>query len=254
MKLSPDSVLRSSRCAELSHRPCLRHVRKRDSSKGQSDFQCHGRVQRLQTRWHSAYTPTTPANSPSEFRQNGSELFHQRMSRPFRRTMYESNRMTDPSTSHSHQSATTSLVARVSGAKRSFSSDSPKAKGLERLRAFMKKDAERDRDGVAPPPRYGPGPPVFGSKQRSQAQWESKRHEDQGQVVDLRPAVILGQKNEFPIRTRFAPSPTGYMHLGSLRTALFNNLISMASLNGGAFVLRIEDTDQVGEHQILKKA
>ncbi|KAM4062297.1 tRNA synthetases class I (E and q), catalytic domain-containing protein [Hirsutella rhossiliensis] len=55
--------------------------------------------------------------------------------------------------------------------------------------------------------------------------------------------TILGQSSDLPIRARFAPSPTGYLHLGSLRTALFNNLVSRAS-KGGAFVLRIEDTDQ----------
>lgn len=43
-------------------------------------------------------------------------------------------------------------------------------------------------------------------------------------------------------RTRFAPSPTGYMHIGNLRTALYEYLI--AKSNGGSFILRIEDTDQ----------
>ena len=43
-------------------------------------------------------------------------------------------------------------------------------------------------------------------------------------------------------RTRFAPSPTGYMHIGNLRTALYEYLI--AKRDGGQFVLRIEDTDQ----------
>ncbi|CAF4896607.1 unnamed protein product [Pieris macdunnoughi] len=43
-------------------------------------------------------------------------------------------------------------------------------------------------------------------------------------------------------RVRFAPSPTGYLHLGGLRTALYNNLF--AKSRRGAFVLRIEDTDQ----------
>lgn len=43
------------------------------------------------------------------------------------------------------------------------------------------------------------------------------------------------------IRTRFAPSPTGHLHLGGIRTALFNYLF--AKKNGGAFILRIEDTD-----------
>ena len=44
------------------------------------------------------------------------------------------------------------------------------------------------------------------------------------------------------IRTRFAPSPTGYMHIGNLRTALYEYLI--AKSEGGKFILRIEDTDQ----------
>ncbi len=44
-----------------------------------------------------------------------------------------------------------------------------------------------------------------------------------------------------PIRVRFAPSPTGYLHVGGARTALFNYLF--AKKHGGAFILRIEDTD-----------
>ena len=44
------------------------------------------------------------------------------------------------------------------------------------------------------------------------------------------------------IRTRFAPSPTGRMHVGNLRTALYAYLI--AKHEGGDFILRIEDTDQ----------
>lgn len=44
------------------------------------------------------------------------------------------------------------------------------------------------------------------------------------------------------VRTRFAPSPTGYMHVGNLRTALYTYLI--ARHLGGKFILRIEDTDQ----------
>lgn len=44
------------------------------------------------------------------------------------------------------------------------------------------------------------------------------------------------------VRTRFAPSPTGYMHVGNLRTALYTYLI--ARKHGGKFILRIEDTDQ----------
>ena len=44
------------------------------------------------------------------------------------------------------------------------------------------------------------------------------------------------------VRTRFAPSPTGYMHVGNLRTALYTYLIARSQ--GGKFILRIEDTDQ----------
>ncbi|MBT4367230.1 glutamate--tRNA ligase, partial [Candidatus Peregrinibacteria bacterium] len=47
------------------------------------------------------------------------------------------------------------------------------------------------------------------------------------------------------MRTRFAPSPTGLLHVGGLRTALFNYLI--AKKTGGTFILRIEDTDQERE-------
>lgn len=45
-------------------------------------------------------------------------------------------------------------------------------------------------------------------------------------------------------RLRFAPSPTGYLHIGGLRTALYNHLLARQS--GGKWILRIEDTDQVG--------
>jgi len=45
-----------------------------------------------------------------------------------------------------------------------------------------------------------------------------------------------------PVRVRFAPSPTGYLHIGGARTALFNWLF--ARHHGGIFVLRVEDTDQ----------
>ncbi|MBP9184206.1 MAG: glutamate--tRNA ligase, partial [Fuscovulum sp.] len=45
-----------------------------------------------------------------------------------------------------------------------------------------------------------------------------------------------------PVVTRFAPSPTGYIHVGNLRTALMNYLIARKS--GGTFILRLDDTDQ----------
>ena len=47
------------------------------------------------------------------------------------------------------------------------------------------------------------------------------------------------------VRTRFAPSPTGYMHIGNLRTALYAYLV--AKHDNGDFILRIEDTDQARE-------
>ncbi len=45
-----------------------------------------------------------------------------------------------------------------------------------------------------------------------------------------------------PIRVRFAPSPTGFLHVGGARTAIYNDLLRQRL--GGAFVLRIEDTDR----------
>lgn len=50
-----------------------------------------------------------------------------------------------------------------------------------------------------------------------------------------------------PVRVRFAPSPTGYLHIGGARTALFNWLY--ARHTGGTFILRIEDTDQARNSQ-----
>ena len=52
--------------------------------------------------------------------------------------------------------------------------------------------------------------------------------------------------------TRFAPSPTGYLHIGGLRTALFSYLWAKKHANngkGGQFVLRIEDTDKARNSQ-----
>ncbi|KAI8889990.1 glutamyl-tRNA synthetase [Backusella circina FSU 941] len=55
---------------------------------------------------------------------------------------------------------------------------------------------------------------------------------------------VLGKRflHTAPARVRFAPSPTGQLHLGGLRTALYNYLL--AKKTGGQFILRIEDTDQ----------
>jgi glutamyl-tRNA synthetase len=72
------------------------------------------------------------------------------------------------------------------------------------------------------------------------------------QARSLRNAIQLRQSSglterrgnvpDSPARTRFAPSPTGNLHLGSIRTALFNYLL--ARKTKGQFLLRLEDTDQ----------
>jgi len=54
------------------------------------------------------------------------------------------------------------------------------------------------------------------------------------------------------VRTRFAPSPTGYLHVGGARTALFNWLF--ARKHGGTFVLRVEDTDEARNTEPAKQA
>ena len=53
--------------------------------------------------------------------------------------------------------------------------------------------------------------------------------------------------NTFMIRTRFAPSPTGSLHIGGVRTALFS--WAFAKKNNGSFVLRIEDSDNIRSTQ-----
>ncbi|RYD20469.1 MAG: glutamate--tRNA ligase [Verrucomicrobiaceae bacterium] len=54
------------------------------------------------------------------------------------------------------------------------------------------------------------------------------------------------------VRTRFAPSPTGYLHVGGARTALFNLLF--ARKHGGVFVLRVEDTDEARNTEAARQA
>jgi glutamyl-tRNA synthetase len=59
--------------------------------------------------------------------------------------------------------------------------------------------------------------------------------------LDIRHSTVDSSVTE-PVRVRFAPSPTGYLHVGGARTALFNWLY--ARHTGGQFLLRIEDTDR----------
>ncbi|KAH7350099.1 mitochondrial glutamyl-tRNA synthetase [Plectosphaerella cucumerina] len=85
--------------------------------------------------------------------------------------------------------------------------------------------------------------------QTCRSQW-SRNHSTarkgglQGLRSKLQPksSNALHELPKTPARTRFAPSPTGYLHLGSLRTALYNWLLARAT--GGQFIIRIEDTDQ----------
>lgn len=59
-------------------------------------------------------------------------------------------------------------------------------------------------------------------------------------LVSKKPSTNIHPKQ--PVKTRFAPSPTGMLHMGSLRTAIYNYLL--AKNTGGQFILRLEDTDQ----------
>lgn len=85
-------------------------------------------------------------------------------------------------------------------------------------------------------------------------------------VLRLRPLPLLYRQARFcsshssprpppsaahPPTLRFAPSPTGYLHLGGLRTALFNHLL--ARKLGGKWLLRIEDTDQVSRAHLCRR-
>src|ERR671937_851723 len=54
-----------------------------------------------------------------------------------------------------------------------------------------------------------------------------------------------------PVRVRFAPSPTGYLHVGGARTAIYNDLLRQSL--GGAFVLRIEDTDRARSDEAMTR-
>src|ERR1700730_13715558 len=65
--------------------------------------------------------------------------------------------------------------------------------------------------------------------------------------VALKVALRIDSTMSSSVRVRFAPSPTGFLHVGGARTALFNWLF--ARHNQGTFVLRIDDTDKSRERQ-----
>ncbi len=71
---------------------------------------------------------------------------------------------------------------------------------------------------------------------------QGKVNSSTGRESDKRSTEVKSSTTIAKPRCRFAPSPTGYAHLGSLRTALYNFLL--AESLGGEFILRIEDTDQ----------
>lgn len=70
---------------------------------------------------------------------------------------------------------------------------------------------------------------------------------DQGGTPSATPSTAAAPVTGSAVVTRFAPSPTGFLHLGGARTALFNWLF--ARHHGGKFLLRIEDTDRVRSTQ-----
>ncbi|KAG7192158.1 Glutamate--tRNA ligase mitochondrial [Scheffersomyces spartinae] len=79
--------------------------------------------------------------------------------------------------------------------------------------------------------------PTTISRHYSKFTLKKKKTKKQGNIIET-----TSVQPTSPARTRFAPSPTGYLHLGSLRTALYNYLLAKST--GGQFLLRLEDTDQ----------
>ena len=108
-----------------------------------------------------------------------------------------------------------------------------------RSRPILKIRSERFGSGAGERRSAG----TFSMRDRLSSQKARSKGENQGAQARTIP-YVLGQSTKKPLRTRFAPSPTGYLHLGSLRTALFNKLAALAS-DGGSFILRLEDTDRV---------
>lgn len=77
---------------------------------------------------------------------------------------------------------------------------------------------------------------------RLMGRWGAQVVSKPRQTGQLRTLFASLKGSSLPV-LRFAPSPTGQLHLGGLRTALFNHLF--AKKFGGRWILRIEDTDQV---------
>ncbi|KPM34723.1 hypothetical protein AK830_g11848 [Neonectria ditissima] len=115
---------------------------------------------------------------------------------------------------------------------------SPKAKKLDKSETQGHKLSSGSEKSEEAQSKSRPISRLAALKQRNKSNGDAT-----GDSTEETQRYILGHPADKPIRTRFAPSPTGYLHLGSLRTALFNNLVSKAT-KGGQFIIRIEDTDQ----------
>ncbi len=114
--------------------------------------------------------------------------------------------------------------------------------GLPHARA-LREDLERAAAELRRPPDRlvdAAGARDVGSEQHGRS-LSARRRDRRGAGSRLQSSPVAS-----PVRTRFAPSPTGLLHVGGVRTALFSWLY--ARHNGGRFVLRIEDTDETREH------
>jgi hypothetical protein len=135
---------------------------------------------------------------------------------------------------------------------RLFASSAPRSQKTDHkpsLRQSLLRNREARSDGESRQPASGAStvtepPEKVGFAALRRPRQKGQPGDNAGTSPGKKPRIVLGQSAELPIRTRFAPSPTGFLHLGSLRTALFNNLAS-AVTTGGSFILRLEDTDQV---------
>lgn len=103
----------------------------------------------------------------------------------------------------------------------------------------------RVEDGINPAPADG-GQKVKGSRSKAKAP------DFKGLSLQEIRAMSDRDPGDKPVRLRFAPSPTGHLHIGGARTALMNYLF--AKKMGGEFVLRIEDTDTLRSRQEFTEA
>src|SRR5581483_8055592 len=109
------------------------------------------------------------------------------------------------------------------------------------------------------PPRFRPGaarsrrpPRRAGARQRRRCAGTRRERRAEGRASAWRRTITSAISPAPMVRVRFAPSPTGYLHIGGARTALFNWL--WARKNKGVFVLRVEDTDQSRSTQESEQA